>query len=109
MARGRVTEVFEKQGKKYIRCECCGEVLELNSNNFYKDKHNNLGFRPKCKVCTRQYYNNPKTRVKRLAYQNRYNEEKFGTVHRSCNSFNKLKQSEKILLGMIKEGNVTSV
>lgn len=36
-------------------CKGCGEVKELNEDNFHRDKRTQIGFRSKCKVCVARY------------------------------------------------------
>ena len=90
--RGIKTEYIIYEGKKYAVCNTCGELLE--EKEFYKDEHCTLGIRPKCKKCTKEYYK--QNRITRLSYQNKYNEKKLGTRHKSDDSYNVFTKEEKM-------------
>lgn len=42
---------FEKDGVLYKECNMCNEVIEFNTENFYKEKRNKYGLKAICKKC----------------------------------------------------------
>jgi len=45
---------LSKQLKKYHTCPACQKNLELNADNFFRDKSRPNGFKNKCKECDRK-------------------------------------------------------
>lgn len=82
-----------REGTTYQKCSCCGSWKIMSKDNYYKDNRNTTGFKGICKACKKDYYSN--NRVKRLSYQNSYNESK-GVIHRSAISYNKFNRVETI-------------
>ena len=50
--RGFVRGTLQEYG--YQKCSICKKILEVNSNNFYKNKNYKNGFGYECKPCARK-------------------------------------------------------
>lgn len=85
-------EIAEKDGKKFLKCNCCGEYKEMSKENFYADKHASTGFKLQCKACKKQYYIN--NRLTRLNYSNERSHTILGSKPRSATSYNRPKDYE---------------
>ena len=57
-------------GEKHLKCPHCGQVKELNEENFYRTSSSPIGFKTRCKECAREYYR--KNKEKKLSYQHEY-------------------------------------
>jgi CRISPR/Cas system Type II protein with McrA/HNH and RuvC-like nuclease domain len=71
---------IEEQNIKFRICYVCRKKLELNANNFYKNKTKSEGFELCCKSCSKhrlaEYHKNqnPKTELEKKEY-NKYRNE----------------------------------
>lgn len=85
----------------YRACTRCGEILELNENNFYKDKRRKTGWFPQCKKCKllyqKEYQNNHKEeQSKRRSEWRLKNIEREANYHRDWATINKDKEKEYV-------------
>ena len=54
-SRGDSFVLEDENGVWYKECNKCGEIKELNSQNFYKQNTTKSGFRSICKICGDEY------------------------------------------------------